>query len=129
MCRNIKILFNFEPSATADEIQAASLQFIRKVSGYRQPSKANEVAFGTAVAEVSTIVESLMNRLVTERPSLDREVEATKVKGTHGEAFRRARLSIRWHSALYQQRSRVARRCYLFAALRCGRGRSGSSFT
>ena len=87
MCRNIKILFNFEPPVTTDEIQAASLQFIRKVSGYRQPSKANEVAFGTAVAEVSTIVETLMDRLVTERPSLDREVEAAKAKARSAKRF------------------------------------------
>jgi hypothetical protein len=87
MCRNIKILFNFEPPATADEIQAASLQFVRKVSGYRQPSRANAATFDRAVEEVSSVVTTLLGSLVTDRPSLDREVEAAKAKARSAKRF------------------------------------------
>ncbi len=87
MCRNIKILFNFEPPATLDEIQAASLQFVRKVSGYRRPSKANAAAFDLAVEEVSGSVTTLLSNLVTDRPSLDREVEAAKAKARSAKRF------------------------------------------
>ena len=87
MCRNIKTLFNFEPPATADEIQAASLQFVRKVSGYRQPSKVNAAAFDKAIEEVSHIVGTLLHELVTDRPSLDREVESAKAKARSAKRF------------------------------------------
>ena len=87
MCRNIKILFNFEPPATMDEIQAASLQFVRKVSGYRQPSKANAVAFEQAVEDVSGVVSTLLDSLVTDRPCLDREVEVAKAKARSAKRF------------------------------------------
>tara|TARA_B100000686_G_scaffold173065_1_gene180236 strand:+ start:137 stop:403 length:267 start_codon:yes stop_codon:yes gene_type:complete len=87
MCRNIKTLFNFEPPATTGEIQAASLQFVRKVSGYRQPSKVNADAFDKAVNEVSRAVDELLRELVTDRPSLDREVEAAKAKARAAKRF------------------------------------------
>lgn len=87
MCRNIEILFNFEPPATMDEIQAASLQFVRKVSGYRQPSKANAAAFEQAVEDVSGVVSTLLDSLVTDRPSLDRELEAAKAKARSAKRF------------------------------------------
>ena len=78
MCRNIKRLHNFEPPATSEEIQAASLQFVRKVSGYAKPSKANEVAFQHAVEDISIIIQTLLNSLVTNVAPLDREIEAQK---------------------------------------------------
>ena len=87
MCRNIKTLFNFEPPATTGEIQAASLQFVRNVSGYRQPSKVNADAFDKAVNEVSRAVDELLRELVTDRPSLDREVEAAKAKARAAKRF------------------------------------------
>jgi hypothetical protein len=74
MCRNIKRLYNFDPPATPEEIQAASLQFIRKVSGFTKPSKANELAFQRAVDEVSDVVQVLLDSLVTKSPKLDREI-------------------------------------------------------
>ena len=75
MCRNIKRLYNFDPPVTPDEIQDASLQFIRKISGYTQPSKANEDAFQLAVEDVSKAVQTLLNSLVTNAPPLVREIE------------------------------------------------------
>jgi len=80
MCRNIKRLHNFEPPATSEEIQAASLQFIRKVSGYTKPSEANLTAFQLAVEDVSKVVQTLLNSLVTNAAPLDREIEAQKNK-------------------------------------------------
>lgn len=80
MCRNIQRLYNFEPPATPEEIRAASLQFVRKVSGFTKPSKANEIAFQRAVEEVSEVVQTLLNSLVTKSPPLDRESEAQKRK-------------------------------------------------
>ena len=76
MCRNIKTLFNFEPPATDSEIQAASLQFVRKISGFNKPSIANEQAFNQAVEEVSIVARTLMSSLVTNADPRDREVEA-----------------------------------------------------
>ena len=76
MCRNIRTLFNFDPPATDDEIVAASLQFVRKVSGFTNPSKANEEAFDQAVEDVSIIVQQLMAVLVTSAAPKDREFEA-----------------------------------------------------
>ena len=87
MCRNIKRLSNFEPPATPDEIQAASLQFVRKVSGFTKPSKANEAAFQLAVDEVSQVVQTLLNSLVTNAPALNREIEAKKRKEQSAKRF------------------------------------------
>ena len=78
MCRNIKTLFNFEPPATDAEIQAASLQFVRKLSGFTKPSKANEQAFAQAVEEVALIARTLLDSLVTNAAPHDREVEAQR---------------------------------------------------
>ena len=80
MCRNIKTLFNFEPPATDAEIRAASLQFVRKLSGFNAPSKANEAAFGDAVEEVFTVARRLIDRLETSASPRDREEEARKAK-------------------------------------------------
>ncbi|HBY08810.1 MAG TPA: DUF2277 domain-containing protein [Chloroflexi bacterium] len=80
MCRNIQKLYNFAPPATQDEVEAASLQFVRKISGFTKPSKANEVAFELAVADISKIVQTLLDSLVTNAPPLDRENEAQKRK-------------------------------------------------
>ncbi len=80
MCRNIKLLFNFDPPATDEEIYGASLQYVRKVTGFRQPSKVNQEAFDRAVQEVSVITRQLIDELRTEATPRDREVEATKAK-------------------------------------------------
>jgi hypothetical protein len=80
MCRNIKTLFNFEPPATEDEIQASALQFVRKLSGFNKPSQANEEAFERAVAEVSDSARRLLASLQTNAPARDREIEAEKAK-------------------------------------------------
>lgn len=80
MCRNIKPLFNFEPPATEDEIRAASLQFVRKVSGLNKPSRANEAAFQVAVDEIASITTRLLQQLETNAPPKDRAVEATKAR-------------------------------------------------
>src|SRR5438477_4853222 len=80
MCRNIKTLFNFEPPATEDEIQASALQFVRKLSGFTKPSQANEAAFNRAVEEVSEAARRLLISLHTHAPARDRAVEAEKAK-------------------------------------------------
>ena len=80
MCRNIRTLFNFEPPATDDEVRAASLQFVRKLSGFNKPSKANEAAFDRAIAEVSASARLLINSLVTTGDVRYREVEADKAR-------------------------------------------------
>ncbi|AUC99621.1 DUF2277 domain-containing protein [Bradyrhizobium sp. SK17] len=80
MCRNIKTLFNFEPPATEDEIQASALQFVRKLSGFNKPSQSNEAAFNLAVIEVSDAARKLLVSLQTTAPSRDREVEAEKAR-------------------------------------------------
>ncbi len=80
MCRNIKTLFNFEPPATEDEIHASALQFVRKLSGFNAPSKANEAAFDLAVAEVSASARKLLTSLHTHAPPRDREIEAEKAR-------------------------------------------------
>jgi hypothetical protein len=80
MCRNIKTLFNFEPPATDEEIRAASLQFVRKLSGFNAPSKANDAAFGDAVEEVFAVARRLIDRLETNASPRDREEEAKKAK-------------------------------------------------
>lgn len=80
MCRNIRTLHNFEPPATEDEIQASSLQYVRKISGFTKPSKANEEAFERAVQAVTEASHELLSSLVTNAPKRDREVEAAKAK-------------------------------------------------
>ena len=80
MCRNIKTLFNFAPPATDEEIHAASLQYVRKVTGFNKPSKTNEVAFYSAVEEIARISERLLASLETTAPPKDREEEAAKAK-------------------------------------------------
>lgn len=80
MCRNIRPLFNFEPPATHEEIRAAALQFVRKVSGSTRPSKANEEVFARAVEEISSVTEKMLAELVTTAPPRDREVEREKAK-------------------------------------------------
>lgn len=80
MCRNIRTLYHFEPPATTDEVRAASLQFVRKVSGFTKPSTANQESFDRAVDEVSQIVTRLLDSLVTTAPPKNREVETAKAK-------------------------------------------------
>src|SRR6476661_3601203 len=80
MCRNIKTLFNFEPPATEDEVHASALQFVRKLSGFNEPSKANEAAFNRAIDDVSKAARRLLASLETARPPRNREVEAMKAK-------------------------------------------------
>jgi hypothetical protein len=80
MCRSIKTLFNFEPPVTDDEIRAASLQFVRKVSGFHSPSKSNEPAFLGAIAEIEAASKKLLHSLQTNAPTRSREEEATKAK-------------------------------------------------
>jgi hypothetical protein len=80
MCRNIKTLFNFEPPATEDEIHASAVQFVRKLSGFNTPSKANIEAFDTAVAEVSAAARKLLASLHTHAPARDRAIEAEKAR-------------------------------------------------
>ena len=80
MCRNIKTLFNFEPPASEDEIQASALQFVRKLSGFNKPSQANEAAFHRAVDEVSEAARKLLASLHTQAPARDRAVEAGKAR-------------------------------------------------
>ena len=89
MCRNIRTLFNFEPPATDGEIRAASLQFVRKLSGFNAPSKANEAAFNGAVEEVSQVARRLVDALVTTTPARDRAVEAAKARARVAERFGR----------------------------------------
>jgi hypothetical protein len=80
MCRNIKTLFNFEPPANDDEIRAAALQFVRKLSGFNTPSRINEVAFNRAIDEVTDAARSLLGSLTTLAPPRDRDIEAEKAR-------------------------------------------------
>ena len=80
MCRNIKTLFNFEPPATVEEIQASSIQFVRKLSGFRKPSKANTEVFNQAVEKITAIARELIDSLVTNAPPKDREAEKVKAR-------------------------------------------------
>ena len=89
MCRNIKTLFNFEPPATDAEIRAASLQFVRKLSGFTAPSQANQAAFDRAVADVAAVARELMDSLVSNAPPKNREVEAVKAKLRSAQRFNR----------------------------------------
>jgi hypothetical protein len=88
MCRNIKTLHNFKPPATDEEIRASSLQFVRKLSGFTKPSKANEVAFTRAVDQVAQAAHQLLGSLVTNAPPKDRGVEAEKARARTAERFR-----------------------------------------
>ena len=87
MCRNIKILYNFSPPTTQDEVDAAALQFVRKVSGMTKPSKANEEAFARAVEDVAAVTARLLGELVTTAPPRDREVEAEKRRARSAARF------------------------------------------
>src|SRR5881409_2869016 len=87
MCRSIKTLHNFSPPATDDEIRASSLQFVRKLSGFTKPSKANEVAFDRAVDQVAQTVRELLDALVTKGPSRDRDVEAARARARAATRF------------------------------------------
>ena len=87
MCRNIKTLFNFEPPATDDEVRASALQFVRKLSGFTKPSKANEAAFDHAVGEVSRVAQELLDALVTNAPPRDRQVEAARARARAATRF------------------------------------------
>jgi hypothetical protein len=78
MCRNIRTLYNFEPPATSEEIEAAALQYVRKISGFTKPSAANEAAFEAAIAEVTAASTRLLESLETNAPAKDREIEAAK---------------------------------------------------
>ena len=90
MCRNIKTLHNFAPPATEDEIQAAALQYVRKVSGSQKPSQANEAAFGRAIEQVAGATRQLLAELVTTAPPRDREVEAVRARARAEKRFGRA---------------------------------------
>ncbi|HTO70913.1 MAG TPA: DUF2277 domain-containing protein [Myxococcota bacterium] len=90
MCRNIRTLFNFSPPVTEDEIRAASLQFVRKLSGFNKPSKLNEAAFQRAVDETAEIARKLLHSLVTNAPPRDRAVEAERAKARAAVRFGRA---------------------------------------
>ncbi len=87
MCRNIKTLFNFEPPATTDEVNASALQFVRKLSGFNKPSKANEEAFELAVNRVSAAAREMLKTLTTNAPPRDRDVEAARAKAMAAERF------------------------------------------
>ena len=89
MCRNIKTLFNFDPPATDDEVRAASVQFVRKISGSTKPSKANQAAFDRAVEDVTVIVTDLLESLVTAAPVRDREAEAARARARAAQRFGR----------------------------------------
>ena len=87
MCRNIRTLFNFDPPVTEEEVRAASIQFVRKISGFTKPSKANEAAFDAAVEEIAGISRRLLHSLETTAPPKNREEEAAKAKARAAERF------------------------------------------
>ncbi len=87
MCRNIKTLFNFDPPATDEEIRASALQFVRKLSGFTKPSKANQAAFDLAVEDVARVARDLLDSLVTNAPARDREVEVAKARARAAKRF------------------------------------------
>ena len=89
MCRNIKTLFNFDPAVSEDEIRAASLQFVRKLSGFNKPSKANEAAFDAAVDEIAAAARTLLNSLETNAPPKDRAEEAARARARSAQRFSR----------------------------------------
>ena len=88
MCRNIKTLHNFKPPATDEEIRASSLQFVRKLSGFTSPSKANQLVFNRAVDQVSRAAHELLDSLVTNAPARDRQIEAAKARARGADRFR-----------------------------------------
>jgi hypothetical protein len=88
MCRNIKVLFNFDPPVTEDEVHAASLQFVRKISGFNKPSKANEASFLAAIDEIAGISTRFLRSLETVAPPKNREEEAAKAKARSAERYR-----------------------------------------
>jgi hypothetical protein len=88
MCRSIKTLHNFQPPATAEEIRASALQFVRKLSGFARPSKSNQAAFDRAVDQVTAAAHELLDSLVTNAPPRDREVEAAKARAKAAERYR-----------------------------------------
>jgi hypothetical protein len=87
MCRNIKTLYNFDPPVTPEEVRAASLQFVRKITGFNKPSKANEAAFLNAIDEIANVSLRLMHSLETTAPPKNREEEAAKLKARSAERF------------------------------------------
>jgi hypothetical protein len=87
MCRNIRTLHNFEPPATDEEIRASAVQYVRKISGMNKPSQANTEAFDQAIDEVADVTRRLLDRLVTNAPAKDREVEAAKAKARSAERY------------------------------------------
>jgi hypothetical protein len=89
MCRNIRTLFNFEPPATEEEVRASALQFVRKLSGFNKPSRANEAAFNAAVEEVTTVASRLVQSLVTNAPSRNREEVAIAARARSAQRFGR----------------------------------------
>jgi len=93
MCRNIKTLHNFQPPATEEEIRASAIQFVRKLSGFTTPSKANEIAFDRAVKKVTEVAQELLDSLVTNAPPRDREVETAKARARATERFHTAPVS------------------------------------
>ena len=94
MCRNIKTLHNFMPPATEDEVRASAIQFVRKLSGFAKPSKANEAAFSHAVAEVTRVAQELLASLVTNSPPRDRDVEAAKARALSAKRFGSAPIAL-----------------------------------
>ena len=90
MCRNIQTLFNYDPPTTDEEIDASSLQYVRKVSGYRHPSKLNEAAFETAVGQISAITKQLIDSLETASPPRSREIEIARARAKAQERFQRS---------------------------------------
>jgi hypothetical protein len=89
MCRNIKTLFNFEPPANDDEVRAAALQYVRKITGFNKPSKANEAAFNAAVDAITAVSTHLLNALETNTPPKDRAIEAARARARAAERFAR----------------------------------------
>jgi hypothetical protein len=87
MCRNIRTLLNFDPSATDEEVRAASLQFVRKISGFTKPSQPNQAAFDRAVGEVAQAARTLLDSLITYAPAKDRETEAAKARARAAQRF------------------------------------------
>jgi hypothetical protein len=87
MCRNIRTLYNFEPPATDDEVRAAALQYVRKISGFNKPSRANAEAFEQAIDAVTAVSRDLLDRLETNAPPKDREVEAAKARARSAERY------------------------------------------
>jgi hypothetical protein len=94
MCRNIKTLHNFKPPATEEEIRASAIQFVRKLSGFTRPSKANEHAFNQAVDQVTAVADELLKSLVTNAPPRDRETEAAKARARSANRFGSAATSV-----------------------------------